>query len=101
MEAKDRKLLDMKIAITGHSEGIGKCFAEILADQGHEIVGRSRRTGHNMRRLQKLVGPIVECDWLIKNAHSRLDQAEVMQKVLHQWHDTKKISWHISCGMST
>ena len=91
----------MKIAITGHSEGIGKCFAEILAEQGHEIVGLSRRTGHNIRSLQKVVGPIVECDWFINNAQVGFAQTELLYKVWYQWHDTKKIIWNISSIMAT
>jgi short-subunit dehydrogenase len=35
----------MKIAITGHTAGIGKAFAEQLAQRGHSIVGISRREG--------------------------------------------------------
>jgi len=91
----------MKIAITGHSEGIGKCFAEILAEQGHEIVGLSRRTGHNIRSLQKVVGPIVECDWFINNAQAGFAQTELLYKVWYQWHSTNKIIWNISSIMAT
>ena len=91
----------MKVAITGHSEGIGKCFAEILTEQGHEIVGLSRRTGHNIRSLQKVVGPIVECDWFINNAQVGFAQTELLYKVWHQWHDTDKIIWNISSIMAT
>ena len=91
----------MKIAITGHSEGIGKCIAEILAEQGHEIVGLSRRTGHNIRSLQKVVGPIVECDWFINNAQAGFAQTELLYKVWYQWHSTNKIIWNISSIMAT
>jgi short-subunit dehydrogenase len=37
----------MKIAITGHTAGIGKEFAEQLSQRGHSIVGISRREGEN------------------------------------------------------
>jgi hypothetical protein len=91
----------MKVAITGHSEGIGKCFAEILTEQGHEIVGLSRRTGHNIRSLQKVVGPIVECDWFINNAQVGFAQTELLYKVWHHWHDKPKTIWLIGSIMST
>jgi len=91
----------MKIAITGHSEGIGKCFAEILTQHGHEIVGLSRRTGHNIRSLNKVIGPIVECDWFINNAQVGFAQTELLYKVWHQWHNTNKIIWNISSIMAT
>ena len=41
----------MKIEITGHTHGIGKAFAEQLAERGHSIVGISRRDGENIRRV--------------------------------------------------
>jgi len=91
----------MKIAITGHTEGIGNCFSELLTNEGHEIIGLSRRTGGNIRSLQKVVGPIVECDWFINNAQVGFAQTELLYKVWHQWHDTNKIIWNISSIMAT
>jgi nucleoside-diphosphate-sugar epimerase len=46
----------MKIAITGHTAGIGKALAEIYANKGHEIVGLSRRNGYNIRSTTKIKG---------------------------------------------
>lgn len=91
----------MKVAITGHSEGIGKCFSELLEQQGHTVVGLSRRTGHNIRSMQKVIGPIVECDWFINNAQVGFAQTELLYKVWHQWHNTNKIIWNISSMMAT
>ena len=54
----------MKIAITGHTAGIGQAFAKILADRGHEIVGLSRRHGDNIRNTVKIVEKIAPCDRL-------------------------------------
>ena len=41
----------MKIAITGHKHGIGKAFAQQLADRGHEIIGISRSDGEILEEL--------------------------------------------------
>jgi len=35
----------MKIAITDHTNWIGKALAELLVNRGHTIVGISRRQG--------------------------------------------------------
>lgn len=35
----------MKIAITGHTSGIGQATASLLSRHGHEVVGFSRRNG--------------------------------------------------------
>jgi len=91
----------MRVAITGHSAGIGQCFAEILTERGHEVVGLSRRNGNNIRSLQKIVGPIVECDWFINNAQAGYAQTELLYKVWHQWHDQRKLIWLIGSIMST
>ncbi|MBL96392.1 MAG: hypothetical protein CMF52_01115 [Legionellales bacterium] len=90
----------MRVAITGHSAGIGQCFAQILSERGHEVVGLSRRDGNNIRSLQKIVGPIVECDWFINNAQAGYAQTELLYKVWHQWHDQRKLIWLIGSIMS-
>ena len=91
----------MKIAITGYSEGIGKSFANIFSKQGHEIVGLSRRNGHNIRSLNKIIGPIVDCDMFINNAQVGFAQTELLYKVWQQWHDQPKTIWLIGSIMST
>ena len=45
----------MKIAITGHSAGIGQALAMLYVKQGHEVVGLSRRNGYNIRSIPKVV----------------------------------------------
>ena len=91
----------MRVAITGHSEGIGKSFSEILRERGHEVVGLSRRNGHNIRSLHKIIGPIVDCDWFINNAQAGFAQTELLYKVWHQWHNQPKLIWLIGSIMST
>ena len=41
----------MKIAITGHSAGIGQALAKQYEARGHEIVGLSKRYGHNIKKI--------------------------------------------------
>ena len=45
----------MKIAITGHSAGIGQALAQVYQSQGHDIVGLSKRDGHNIRNIPKII----------------------------------------------
>lgn len=42
----------MKIAITGHTAGIGQALAK--AYEGHEIIGLSKRDGNNIRNVAKI-----------------------------------------------
>ena len=91
----------MKIAITGHSSGIGLALAEQLSRRGHEIVGLSRRNGYNIRSLHKIVGPIAECDWFINNAQTGFAQTELLYAVYEQWQEQpNKFIMNISTMMT-
>lgn len=92
----------MKIAITGHSAGIGKAFADYLSNRGHDIVGLSRRDGHNIRVIPKIVDKILPCDMWINNAQSGYAQTELLYKVVDAWGgDAKKMIWIISTMLTT
>ena len=75
----------MKIAITGHTAGIGASFARRLSSHGHEIVGISKRDGHNIRVIPKTVAMIEPCDLWINNAQSGYAQTELLYKVWEAW----------------
>ena len=92
----------MKIAITGHTNGIGKSFAEYLYDRGHEIIGLSKRHGNNIRNIPKIVQQIVDCDMFINNAQAGYAQTELFQHVAEHWKDDKnKMIWNISTVMAS
>ena len=75
----------MRIAITGHSAGIGQALATIYQSQGHEIVGLSRRNGYNIRSTPKVVEQIKDCDMLINNAQVGFAQTELLFAVYKEW----------------
>ena len=74
-----------KIAITGHSAGIGQAFAKIYKEQGHDVVGLSRRNGFNIRNIPKLLGEIESCDIFINNAQIGFAQTELLFAVHQAW----------------
>ena len=88
----------MKIAITGHKQGIGKAFAEQLSARGHDIVGISRSDGENIRRTAHTASLIAPCDLLINNAISLYAQTELLFEVWHRWQHLKETHyiWNIS-----
>lgn len=91
----------MKIAITGHTAGIGQAFAKILELRGHEIVGISRRTGENIRRTEHVANLISPCDLFINNAQTQYAQTELLYVVWRRWRGTpNKYIWNISTQMT-
>ena len=75
----------MKIAITGHSAGIGQALAICYQDRGHEVVGLSRRNGYNIRNMPKLVEIIKPCDLFINNAQAGFAQTELLFAIHKEW----------------
>lgn len=87
----------MKIAITGHTAGIGRAFAKYLSLRDHEIVGISKSTGLNIRNIPKTVDQILPCDMWINNAQSGYAQVELLYQVMKVWNgDRSKMIWNIS-----
>ena len=80
----------MKIAITGHSAGIGQALANEYTKQGKEIVGLSRRNGYNIRSTPKVADQIEPCDMFINNAQVGYAQTELLFEIAKRWTGTKK-----------
>lgn len=92
----------MKIAITGHTAGIGRAFSRRFQSHGHEIIGISKREGHNIRNIPKIVEMITECDMWINNAQAGYAQTELLYKVWERWKEVSgKCIWLISTTMTT
>lgn len=68
----------MKIAITGHTSGLGK----ILFDHwsiNHEVVGLSRSTGHDIsKHRDQIIETVSTCDLFFNNAHYGTCQAKLL-----------------------
>lgn len=82
-----------RIAITGHSAGIGQALAKIYQSHGHEIVGLSRRNGYNIRSIPKIIEKVRDCDIFINNAQAGFAQTELLFAVYKEWQgkENKKI----------
>lgn len=68
----------MKIAITGHTSGLGKAlFDHWSAD--HEVVGLSRSTGHDIsKHPDQIIATVSDCDLFFNNAHCGICQAKLL-----------------------
>lgn len=74
-----------KIAITGHSAGIGQALASLYQQKNYEVVGLSRRNGFNIKYIPKILNEIADCDIFINNAQSGFAQTELLFSVYEKW----------------
>lgn len=91
----------MKIAITGHSSGIGAALAKAYSDMGHKIYGLSRATGQNIKDTQKLAKIIEPCDIFINNAYDGFAQVELLYEIYKRWQGQTKTIVVISSQMTS
>jgi nucleoside-diphosphate-sugar epimerase len=90
----------MKIAITGHTAGIGQALAEQYTRLGHEIVGLSKREGNNIRNIPKICDQIEPCDMFVNNAQAGYAQTELVFEMAKRWAGTHKHMVIVSTQMT-
>jgi NADP-dependent 3-hydroxy acid dehydrogenase YdfG len=90
----------MKIAITGHTAGIGQALSKLYIQQGHVIVGLSQREGNNIRNIPKTADQIEPCDVFVNNAQAGYAQTELLFEMARRWTGTKKHIIVISTQMT-
>lgn len=83
----------MKIAITGHSKGIGKELYDIF-DNDHQVEGFSRSNGFDIATQHQLIARSVKnFDVFVNNAWSGYHQIDLLNTVFEMWKNdsSKKI----------
>jgi len=93
-------LLQMKIAITGGTAGIGQALGNEYQSLGHEVLNLSRRTGHNIRVIPKIADLIEPCDMFINNAQAGYAQTELLFEMAQRWAGSGKHIMVISTMMT-
>lgn len=76
----------MKIAITGHTSGIGKAFIELCDHKNIEWSGFSRSNHYDLT-MQPLAPALAieECDVFVNNAYAGFAQVDVLYAVWDKW----------------
>jgi NAD(P)-dependent dehydrogenase (short-subunit alcohol dehydrogenase family) len=88
-----------KIAITGHSRGIGKSLVDRFSDE-YEVIGFSRANGYDISRdedLERIIAESIDCDIFINNAY-HFDQQTKLAKM---WNDVHIDNEHFIINVST
>ena len=90
---------EMKVAITGHTRGIGKAFKEKFEQNGHEVLGFSSSTGFDISvagNRERIFRIAKDCDVFINNAYVTAGQTELLKKFISEWEGQNKLIINIS-----
>ena len=79
----------MKIAITGHTKGIGKACYELLS-QEHEVLGFSRSNGFDINDPEPIFSSSKNCDVFINNAYCDTAQSTLFDMFFQAWEHSDK-----------
>jgi NAD(P)-dependent dehydrogenase (short-subunit alcohol dehydrogenase family) len=80
----------MKVAITGHTKGLGAELAGRFTKRGDEVLGFSRSNGYDLYRQSQreaATSKIIDSDIFINNTHFGFGQMELLGKVFSAWQD--------------
>ena len=81
----------MKIAITGHTKGIGKAIAGLYYTD--EVVGFSRSNGYDISdisSIDSIVNASLNCEVFVNNAYYGTAQVDIFEKLLASQSGTRK-----------
>lgn len=84
----------MKVAITGHTRGIGKAIFDELSKRSYQVHGYSRSNGWNISLQEirtQIVNETLDFDVFINNAYYPMAQFELLKLLVNQWQGTKKL----------
>ncbi len=77
-----------KIAITGHTKGIGKACVDLF--RNHKIYGYSRSNGFDINEPEKIFENAESCDVFINNAYWKTCQIDLFNLFYKGWEHTDK-----------
>lgn len=80
----------MKIAITGHTQGIGQGLFQRLSPNA---IGFSKSTGYNITKRedrQRIISECSECDVFINNATEEFGQTYMFLELFNEWKNLNK-----------
>lgn len=93
----------MKVVITGHTKGIGKCLYEKFVRQGHEVIGYSRSSGYDIESPEvrsQILKESSDANLFINNAYSPTGQTILLEEFIKQWSGTDKKIVNLSSKLS-
>jgi hypothetical protein len=89
----------LKVAITGHTKGIGSSIYNKFKTNGHLTTGYSRTTGYDITDNNVQDSILKQCedfDIFVNNAYAPKAQTALLEKFINQWKNTNKLIINLS-----
>jgi len=80
----------MKIAVTGHTKGIGKAIADLYNNRETTVIGFSRSNGYDIssaEAIKNIITQSIDCDVFINNAYHDFAQCDLLEGIFDKWKD--------------
>ena len=94
----------MKIAITGHTKGLGRELKQAYEQQGHTVIGFSRSNGYDLRNwshMKKMLEQVSDCDMFINVAKPDFVQTTILYELWKCWKTQPRTIVNIGSGIAT
>lgn len=92
----------MKIAITGHTKGIGKALADKFSVD-YTVVGYSRSNGYDISNEEirkKIVEESKDCSVFVNNAYDPIGQTDLLKRIIDASESTDRLIINISSKLA-
>ncbi len=77
----------MKVAITGHTAGVGKAFYQYFSKKNTEVIGMSRSNGYDLNTdVDRIIENAKDCDIFINNAYRDDKQLQLLNGLYKHVH---------------
>lgn len=91
----------MKVAITGHTGGLGLAFFNYFVQKNYQVVGFSRSNGYDISKQEsrnKILDIVKDFDFFINNAFNNWDDSQflMLSLIYDLWKDQNKTIINIS-----
>lgn len=81
----------MKVAVTGHTSGIGQGIYQYFESQGHKVLGFSRSNGYALPDAEDQVfEQLQSCDVFVNNSRPIASQISLLKRLWPKWKNTDK-----------
>ena len=71
-----------KIAIVGHTRGIGKAIADLYRKKNYEVIGLSSSNGYDIvTEQEKILEQLEGCNFVVINAHAGRGQINLLKRI--------------------